>query len=127
MNLLVTDSENIQRMNLEFRHIDSPTDVLSFPMQEYPAPGDFTAFQEGDFDVFDPQTQELMLGDIVINAERVLSQAEEYGHSARREYAFLIAHSLLHLTGFDHMDDAEREEMEEYQNRIMDHLKISRD
>ncbi len=126
MNLLVTDSENIRRMNLEFRQIDSPTDVLSFPMQVYPAPGDFSAFHEGDFDVFDPQTKELMLGDIVINAERVLSQAEEYGHSARREYAFLIAHSLLHLTGFDHMDDAEREEMEDYQRRIMEHLAISR-
>ncbi len=127
MNLLITDSDNIRRMNLEFRQIDASTDVLSFPMQEYPAAGDFSAFHEGDFDVFDPQTHELLLGDIVLNAERVLSQAKEYGHSTRREYAFLIAHSLLHLTGFDHMDDREREEMEDYQRRIMERLAIGRD
>lgn len=127
VNLLITDSENIRKMNLEFRQIDSDTDVLSFPMQEYPSSADFSMFQDGDFDVFDPQTQELMLGDIVLNAERVISQAQEYGHSVRREYAFLIAHSVLHLTGFDHMEEEERLEMEEYQRRIMDRLSIGRD
>lgn len=126
VNLLVTDDENIRKMNLEFRQIDAPTDVLSFPMQEYPAPADFSAFQGGDFDVFDPDTGELMLGDIVINAQRVISQAEEYGHSRRREFAFLTAHSLLHLTGFDHMEEQEREEMEEYQRRIMEKVGIPR-
>lgn len=126
VNLLVTDSENIRRMNLEFRQIDAPTDVLSFPMQNYPAPADFSEFNESDWDAFDPQTHELLLGDIVINAERVISQAAEYGHSQKREYAFLIAHSLLHLTGFDHMLDEEREEMESFQRKIMDHLAIGR-
>ncbi len=126
VNLLVTDSENIHRMNLEFRQIDAPTDVLSFPMQNYPVPADFSAFKESDWDAFDPETHEFLLGDIVINAQRVISQAEEYGHSQKREYAFLIAHSLLHLTGFDHMQDEEREEMEAFQRKIMDRLAIGR-
>lgn len=127
VNLLVTDSENIRKMNLEFRQIDRPTDVLSFPMQEYDSPADFSAFRKTDCSVFDPETGELMLGDIVINAERVISQAREYGHSQRREFAFLIAHSLLHLLGFDHMEEEERAEMEARQRNIMDLLAIYRD
>ena len=84
-------------MNLEQRGIDRPTDVLSFPMIEYDAPGDFSVIDEETGDAFNPETGELMLGDIVISKEKVLSQAEEYGHSPKREYAFLIAHSMLHL------------------------------
>ena len=126
VNLLVTDSENIREMNRQFRGIDAPTDVLSFPLQEYPNPGDFSQIDEEGNDEFDPDTGELLLGDIVINAERVISQAEEYGHSQKREFAFLIAHSILHLVGFDHMEDAEREQMEERQKRIMDAVGIQR-
>ena len=126
VNLLITDSEKIRTMNREFRQIDSPTDVLSFPMQEFSSPGDFSAFQESDCSVFDPGSGELMLGDIVINAERVISQAKEYGHSQKREYAFLIAHSLLHLVGFDHMEEEEQKQMEAYQTRIMDRVRIPR-
>ena len=126
VNLLVTDSENIREMNRQFRGIDAPTDVLSFPLQEYPNPGDFSQIDEEGNDEFDPDTGELLLGDIVINAERVISQAEEYGHSQKREFAFLIAHSILHLVGFDHMEDAEREQMEERQKRIMDVVGIQR-
>lgn len=113
-------------MNREFRQIDAPTDVLSFPMQEFASPADFSAFADNDYGVFDPETGELMLGDIVLNAERVISQAEEYGHSQMREYAFLIAHSLLHLVGFDHMQEDERIQMEEHQRRIMDMIRIFR-
>jgi len=126
VNLLVTDGEAIREMNRQFRGIDAETDVLSFPMQEYPAPGDFSQIREDGSDEFDPDTGELLLGDIVINAERVILQAEEYGHSEKREYAFLIAHSMLHLTGFDHMEDMQREEMEERQRRIMDAVGIPR-
>ncbi len=126
VNLLVTDDENIRKMNRDFRQIDAPTDVLSFPLQDYPAPADFSSFQEGDIDVFDPETGELMLGDIVINAQRVISQAEEYGHSQKREFAFLTAHSLLHLTGFDHLEEEERAGMEDYQRRIMEKVGILR-
>ena len=126
MNLLVTDDENIRKMNLEFRDVDLATDVLSFPMQEFRTSADYGSFQQGDPDVFDPESGELMLGDIVINAQRVISQAEEYGHSQKREYAFLIAHSLLHLVGFDHMEEEERLLMEEHQRRIMEMVRIPR-
>ena len=102
-------------MNLEQRGIDRPTDVLSFPMIEYDAPGDFSVIDEETGDAFTPETGELMLGDIVISKEKVLSQAEEYGHSPKREYAFLIAHSMLHLFGYDHMEEEERAEMEAHQ------------
>ena len=113
-------------MNRQFRSIDEATDVLSFPLQEYPAPGDFSQIDEEGSDEFDPDSGELLLGDIVINADRVISQAEEYGHSQKREYAFLIAHSILHLTGFDHMEEEEREQMEEFQKRIMNAVQIPR-
>lgn len=126
VNLLVTDSEKIREMNAQFRQIDTPTDVLSFPMQEFLHPADFSSFHEDDYSVFDPETGEIMLGDIVINAQYVISQAEEYGHSQKREFAFLIAHSLLHLVGFDHMEEEERLEMEQHQRKIMDLVGISR-
>ena len=126
VNLLVTDDENIRRMNLEFRNVDSATDVLSFPMQDFPQSADFSSFQKGDPGVFDPESGELMLGDIVVNAQRVISQAQEYGHSQKREYAFLIAHSLLHLVGYDHMEEEERLLMEEDQRRIMEMVGILR-
>ena len=113
-------------MNLEFRQIDRPTDVLSFPMAEYDAPADFSCIDEESDDLFDPESGELMLGDIVISKDRVLSQAEQYGHSPKREYAFLIAHSMLHLFGYDHMEDEERLLMEERQRAIMQKVNILR-
>ena len=125
VNLLLTMNEEIHQMNLEFREIDRPTDVLSFPMVEYENAGDFTFLEETD-EYFHPESGELMLGDIVISKEKVLSQAEEYGHSVTREYAFLIAHSMLHLFGYDHMEDAERVEMERMQKEILDGLNILR-
>ena len=97
-------------LNKEFRGIDRATDVLSFPMIDYPEPGTFDFLEEQE-DCFDPESGELTLGDIVISKEKVLAQAEEYGHSPMREYAFLIAHSVLHLTGYDHMEDEERQEI----------------
>ena len=113
INLLLTENQEIHEMNLEQRGIDRPTDVLSFPMIEYDAPGDFSVIDE-------------MLGDIVISKEKVLSQAEEYGHSPKREYAFLIAHSMLHLFGYDHMEEEERAEMEAHQRAIMEKVGIPR-
>ena len=126
VSLLVTDDAGIQEMNRQFRNIDAPTDVLSFPLQEFPAPGDFSKIDEEGSGCFDPDTGELLLGDIVINAARVISQAREYGHSQEREFAFLIAHSILHLTGYDHMEDAQREQMEASQRHIMDAVGIPR-
>lgn len=126
VNLLLTTDEEIHRMNMEFRQIDRPTDVLSFPMIEYETPGDFSGIREGSDDLFDPESGELLLGDIVISKDKVMFQAEQYGHSPRREYAFLIAHSMLHLFGYDHMEDDERRIMEERQRRIMEKVHIMR-
>ena len=109
VNLLLTMNDEIHEMNRDFRNIDRATDVLSFPMIEYEEPGDFSVIDEESAEAFNPESGELMLGDIVISKEKVLSQAEEYGHLPKREYAFLIAHSMLHLFGYDHMVDEERE------------------
>ena len=125
VNLLLTMDEQIREMNREFRGIDRPTNVLSLPMIEYQKPGVFD-FLEERLDCFDPESGRLMLGDIVISKEKVLSQAEEYGHGVKREYAFLVVHSILHLSGYDHMEDGERRVMEELQEKILQKLKILR-
>ncbi|MBQ0058951.1 MAG: rRNA maturation RNase YbeY, partial [Lachnospiraceae bacterium] len=114
-------------LNREMRGIDKVTDVLSFPMTEYATPADFDSLDQDDIDAFDPENGCLVLGDIVIAATKVQEQAEAYGHSNRREWAFLIAHSMLHLMGYDHMNDEERLVMEEKQERILQNLKIRRE
>ncbi|MDE5781942.1 MAG: rRNA maturation RNase YbeY [Lachnospiraceae bacterium] len=126
LNVTLTDNEEIHRINKEFRNIDSPTDVLSFPMIEYMKPGDFSVVEDNEQDYFEPDSGELVLGDIIISLEKVYSQADEYGHTPKRELAFLVAHSMLHLFGYDHMDDAERSDMEKKQKEILDALKIYR-
>ena len=125
VNLLLTMNQEIHQMNMEFRQIDRPTDVLSFPMVDYEEAGDFDFLEEAD-EYFHPESGELMLGDIVISKEKVIAQAEEYGHSIEREYAFLIAHSMLHLFGYDHMEEEERIEMEAKQKDILENLNILR-
>lgn len=125
VELLLTMDEEIREMNREFRDIDRATDVLSFPMIAYESPADF-AFLEEDESCFDPDTGELMLGNIVISKQKVVEQAEEYGHTIEREYAFLIAHSMLHLLGYDHMEEEERAVMEKKQREILDGLGITR-
>lgn len=125
VNLLLTMNEEIREMNCNFREIDRATDVLSFPMVDYERAGEFD-FLEERMDYFHPETGELMLGDIVISKEKVISQAEEYGHSIEREYAFLIAHSMLHLFGYDHMEEEERVIMEQKQAEILESLQILR-
>lgn len=125
VNLLLTGEEEIHEMNNQFRQIDRATDVLSFPMLEFDEAGDFEKFEDID-EVFDPESGELLLGDIVICKEKVVQQAEAYGHSIRREFAFLIAHSMLHLFGFDHMVEEEREEMEAKQREILERIHILR-
>ncbi len=126
VNLLVTGNEEIHEMNLEHRGIDRPTDVLSFPMADFGIPGDFTFLEEDGEDCFEPDSGELMLGDIVISADKVVEQAEEYGHGVKREYAFLITHSMLHLMGYDHMTEEDAREMERLQEDILNGLRITR-
>lgn len=124
--LLVTDEEEVHRMNLEYRGIDRTTDVLSFPAVPFEAESDFSAVEENEMDYIDPDTGCLQLGDIVINASRVWEQAQEYGHSPRREFAFLVAHSMLHLCGYDHMTSEESSRMENKQESILQGLGITR-
>ena len=126
ISVLLTTDEEIRKLNRSARGLDRPTDVLSFPMLEYDRPGDFSWLESEPQDAFNPETGELMLGDIVISKDRVLAQAEEYGHSPVREYAFLIAHSMLHLFGYDHMEEEERRLMEERQRGIMEKGNILR-
>ena len=122
----LTDDESIRELNAEQRDIDRATDVLSFPMIEYDVPGDFSKVED-EFSNFNPETGELILGDIVISLDKVVSQAEEYNHSAKRELAFLVAHSMLHLFGYDHMEEDERVVMEQKQEEILKNINITRD
>ena len=128
VNITLTDNQGIRTINQEFRGLDIPTDVLSFPMVDYEMAGDFSHLDtlEAQNMYFNLESGELLLGDIVISVERAKEQAKEYGHSLKREMAFLTAHSMLHLMGYDHMVPEEAEVMEEHQRRILDVLKIKR-
>lgn len=126
VNVLLIDDQGIHAMNRQYRGIDRPTDVLSFPNVDYTNPADFTGIEDTIEDYFDPENGELCLGDIVISVDKVYAQSEEYGHTPRREYAFLIAHSMLHLLGYDHMEPAEAAVMEQKQEEILNRLGITR-
>ena len=125
VNLLLTMNQEIHELNLNFRQIDRPTDVLSLPMVNYEEAGNFEFLEKAD-EYFHPESGELILGDIVISKEKVLEQAKEYGHSVEREYAFLIDHSMLHLFGYDHMEEDERLVMETKQKEVLEQLQILR-
>ena len=103
VDITMTDDQGIRVINREQREIDAATDVLSFPMND---------FYEGGYEreslLFDPETNALPLGDMVISVERAREQGEEYGHGFRRECAYLTVHSMLHLLGFDHLDEGEQ-------------------
>lgn len=127
VSVTIVDNDSIREINKEQRSLDKPTDVLSFPLIEYDTAGMFSPDIEDDLTLFNPDTGELMLGDIVISYDKVISQSEEYNHSKKREIAFLTAHSMLHLFGYDHMEDDERKKMEEKQNIILKNLGITRE
>lgn len=127
VNLLVTDGAGIREYNKNYRDTDAETDVLSFPNLDFERPGDFSAADTCEADCFDPDSGELVLGDIILNGERVKSQAAEYEHSELREFAFLVAHSLFHLCGYDHMEKAEADVMEKKQEALLSKLGITRD
>ena len=128
VNLTLTDNDGIQAVNKEFRDMDKPTDVLSFPNCDFDTPGEFSQFRDEDvyFDCFNPENDFFVLGDIMISRDKMLAQAEEYGHGVTREYAFLIAHSVLHLIGYDHMVEEEAKHMEAKQNEYLNDLGITR-
>lgn len=127
INLLLTDNAGIRTYNAQFREIDRETDVLSFPNVDYETPADFAEIEDACADYFDPDSGELILGDIIISADKVKEQAESYGHSEKREFAFLVAHSMLHLCGYDHMTQEEADVMEKKQEAVLQSLGIFRD
>ena len=113
VNLVLTDNEEIKRVNSEFRFIGAPTDVLSFPMIPFEKPADYSVIEDKD-EYFDLDTGELLLGDVMISVDKVWSQAEEYGHS------------MLHLLGYDHMEPEEAAVMEKKQSEALNALGITR-
>lgn len=126
INVILTDNQGIHQINKECREIDRPTDVLSFPMAEYEIPGNFDTLEAQQPECFHPESGELMLGDIIISLDKVKEQAQSYGHSNQREYAFLMAHSMLHLMGYDHMEPQEEKVMFAKQEAILQQLGITR-
>ena len=125
INLCLVSMEEIQEINREHRKIDAPTDVLSFPLITYPIPGDFSDL-DLDGDNFNPDTGEALLGDIILCTDKVKEQAGRFGHSEKREFAFLILHSMFHLFGYDHMTQEDSEIMETKQNKILGQMGILR-
>ena len=127
VNVVLTDNEGIREMNRECRKIDRETDVLSFPNVDFEREGVFEIDEDREADYFAPDSGELILGDIMISVDKVKEQAENYGHSLRREFAFLVAHSMLHLCGYDHMEEEEAKVMEAKQRDVLEGLGITRD
>lgn len=127
VNVLVTDNEGIRQFNRQYREIDRATDVLSFPNLDFEETGHFAVPEERRADYFDPESGELVLGDIILSADKVREQAAEYGHSLKREFAFLVAHSMLHLCGYDHVEAEETAVMERKQAEVLSKLGITRD
>ncbi len=125
VNLLLTNDTGIKEVNATYRQIDRPTDVLSFPMIAYEKAGDFSQLED-NIDNFNPDTGEAVLGDIIINVDMAEKQAESFGHSLLREFAFLLVHSLLHLFGYDHMQTKDAAVMEDLQRTILEELNILR-
>ncbi|MBE5898165.1 MAG: rRNA maturation RNase YbeY [Lachnospiraceae bacterium] len=135
VSITFVNEESIRKINKEYRDIDNSTDVLSFPMIEYDS--DYSRISERKEEMYDflidvidiknPDTDEIILGDIVLCVPVIINQAKEYNHSILREYAFLIVHSMLHLLGFDHIEEDERIIMENKQNQILESLSITRD
>ena len=122
VNVLVTGDEGIHQVNLDMRGVDAPTDVLSFPMFDL-RPGDKPSREDAD-----PATGLVPLGDMCLSLERARAQAEEYGHSDRRELAYLAVHSVLHLLGYDHLDEGPmKARMREREEAVMDSLDLPRE
>ena len=125
VNLILTGNNEIRELNQTYRFIDKETDVLSFPMIEFQKPSDFSNLEKG-VGCFHPESGELLLGDIVLSLPKVAEQSEKFGHGILREFSFLIAHSMLHLLGYDHMRQEDADLMEKKQNLILDELQIFR-
>ena len=119
--ITLTNNDNIQKINAEHRNIDKPTDVLSFPMFEREEIPNLKMAEDDS-----KEQEEMMLGDIIVSVEKVREQAEEYGHSFKRELAYLVTHGMLHLLGYDHMIDEEKVVMRKREEEILEILDIKR-
>lgn len=123
INVLLTDNPGIREINRELRDVDRETDVLSFPMFEL-TPGEFP---EDVSNLLDPGSSLLPLGDMALSVEKIKSQAEEFGHSQEREIGYLTVHSVLHLLGYDHLDEGPmKKQMRAREDAIMEYLNIPR-
>ena len=123
INVMVTDNQGIRAINAASRNIDSPTDVLSFPMFSL-TPGELP---EDWSEYIDPETGRVPLGDMCISLERALEQAVEYGHGIKREIGYLTVHSVLHLLGYDHLDEGPmKRQMRRQEETIMAQLMLTR-
>lgn len=121
IEVCLTDDEGIHQTNLDMRGVDAPTDVLSFPMFDL-KPG-----EKPRADWADPDTDKVLLGDMMISLERAKAQAEEYGHSVEREICYLAVHSVLHLLGYDHLDEGpQKRQMRQREEAILGKLGIVR-
>lgn len=127
ISLLFVDNEQIREINKETRNIDKATDVLSFPMLDYMDKKVFKeVYKDNNFSKVDFDGEDLVLGDIVLSLERALEQSKEYNHSYEREASYLVVHSVLHLLGYDHMEDEEKIIMRNREEEILNALDIRR-
>lgn len=127
ISLLFVDNDEIREINNETRNIDKETDVLSFPMLDYPKDRVFKdVYKNYEFDETYMDGEELVLGDIVLSLEKALEQSNEYNHSFKREASYLVVHSVLHLLGYDHMEEDEKKVMRKREEDILGQLDIKR-
>ena len=123
ISLLFVDNDEIREINNETRNIDKETDVLSFPMLDYPKDKAFKdVYKNYEFDETYMDGEELVLGDIVLSLEKALEQSKEYNHSFKREASYLVVHSVLHLLGYDHMEEDEKKVMRKREEEILGQL-----
>lgn len=127
VSVVFVDNEEIREINRENRNIDKPTDVLSFPMLEYPRGSVFKdVYLNHKFHLSDLDEGNLILGDIVLSLEKAEEQRKEFGHSFLREAAYLTVHSVLHLLGYDHMEEEEKDAMRKREEEILDKFHLAR-
>lgn len=116
LTVTITDNEQIHQLNREYRGVDSATDVLSFPL-----------WDRSEEPFINPENNCIMLGDIIISLERAREQAEEYGHSIKRECSYLCVHGVMHLLGYDHIEEADKKVMRAREEEILTQLKLTRE
>jgi len=127
VSVIFIDNEEIKKINLKHRGIDKVTDVLSFPMLDYPGSKVFKdVYVNYNFDQSDLYDNKLVIGDVALSLEKATEQSEEFGHTFIRECAYLTVHSVLHLLGYDHIEENEKNVMRKREEEILSNFKISR-